>query len=55
MVLNQAQILHGHADAGRDHGHMQVDADGFGMHSDHAVLIDVAIAVVRLEVQVRLT
>ena len=38
-----------------DHGHVQMDADGLGVHGDHAVLVDVAVAVVRLQMQVGLT
>ena len=48
MVLNQTQLLQGHADAVGDHGHMQVDADGLGVDGDHAVLVDVGVAAVGL-------
>ena len=55
MVLNDAEFLHRNADTGCDHRHMQMDTDGLGMHGDHAVLSDIAIAVIRFEVQMRLT
>ena len=48
VVLNQTQLLQGHADAVGDHGHMQVDADGLGVDGDHAVLVDVGVAAVGL-------
>ena len=54
MVLHEAQLIHRHADAVGYHGHVQVDAYALGVDGQHAVLVYVGVAVVRLEVQVRL-
>ena len=48
VVLNDSQLVHGNADAVSDHGHMQVDTDGLGVDSDHAVFVDVCVAAVGL-------
>ena len=55
VVLDNAQLLHGNADAVGDHGHMQVDTDGLRVHGDHAVLVNVGVAAVGLQMQVGLT
>jgi len=54
VVLYHAQLLHWNADAVGDHWHMQMDADGLGVDGEHAVLVRIGIAAVRLQMQMGL-
>ena len=55
VVLNHSQLIHGNTDAVSDHGHVEMDTDGFGVDGQHVIFIIVGIAVVRLDVKVRLS
>ena len=54
VVLHQAQLIQRHADAVGYHGGVQVYADALGVDGQHAVLVYVGVAVVRLQEQVGL-
>ena len=55
MVLNKSQVLQRNTDTISDHRHMEMDTDGFGMNSYHAVFINVAITTVRFKMEMWLT
>ena len=55
MQLDQSQLLRLHADAGADHGMVQMDTDGFGMNRHASLFVYVRIRHIRFNRHMRLT